>query len=198
MRRRPPDLTARPTRQHHANQNNSEVVGTWVWTSADNLHVLDRDATEILTGNPDLADRELPFETVIQRVHPDDLPMLLATMERVAHESGPVVMEYRVQTPGGTRWLLDHGRTYPAIAGMPAHGHGVLIDVTHQKLWGADVSPGQPETPLERAAKHAIATREAIAADGSASLRLMIDMVLLEIGRVISRRVAKDRTRGMN
>ncbi|WP_191970250.1 PAS domain-containing protein [Methylobacterium planeticum] len=164
------------------------------------MHVLDRDAAEILTGDPDLADTELPLETVIQRLHPDDRATFLAAVERAERESGVVVVEYRVQTPEGTRWLLDHGRTYPATAGMPAHGHGVLIDVTHQKLQAVEPvhQPAQARAPLDRAAEHAIATREAIDADGSASLRLLIDMVLLEIGRVIARRVAKDRATGLN
>ncbi|GJE43141.1 PAS domain-containing protein [Methylobacterium soli] len=180
--------------------NGSDVVGAWVWTAASNLHVLDRDAAEILTGDPDLADTELPLETVIQRLPLNDRAMFLAAVERAEHESGLVVVEYRVQTPEGTRWLLDHGRIYPATTGMPAHGHGVLIDITYQKLRAEDASHSAlaPEAPLDRAAQHAIATREAIDADGSASLRLLIDMVLLEIGRVIARRAQMHRAKEMN
>ncbi|GJE42872.1 PAS domain-containing protein [Methylobacterium soli] len=200
MRHRTHDDTNQQPGSASVRSNGSEVVGTWVWTAASNLHVLDQGAVDLLTGNPDLADTELPIETVIQRLPADDRAMFLAAVERAEHESGLVVVEYRVQTPDGTRWVLDHGRIYPASAGMPAHGHGVLIDITHQKLLGSDAAhtAPQPEAPIDRAAKHAIAAREAIDADGSASLRLLIDMVLLEIGRVIARRVSKDRAKGLN
>ena len=201
MRHRTQDDMNQPPGRALIRTTGSDVVGTWVWTAASNLHVLDRDAAEILTGNPDLADLELPLETVIQRLHPEDRATFLAAVERAERESGPIVVEYRVQTPEGTRWLLDHGRTYPAAVGMPAHGHGVLIDVTHQMLHGIDTaqSPHHPEaTPLDQAAKHAIAAREAISADGSASLRLLIDMVLMEIGRVIARRVGTNRPSDFN
>jgi hypothetical protein len=189
-----------PHFDHDSKTSAAEVVGTWLWTAASNLHVLDHGAAEILTGDADLADTELPLEAVIQRLPADDRAMFLAAVERAEHESGLVVMEYRVQTLEGTRWLLDHGRIYPATAGMPAHGHGVLIDITHQKLRAVDAGhpPPEPEVPLDRAAKHAIATREAIDAEGSASLRLLIDMVLLEIGRVIARRAVKERAKGLN
>lgn len=48
------------------------------------------------------------------------------------------------------------------------------------------------ETPLERAARCALAARDAIDEDGSASLRLLIDMVLLEAGREIARRSTRN------
>jgi hypothetical protein len=62
-----------------------------------------------------------------------------------------------------------------------------------------DCTADHPEAaPLDQAAKHAIAAREAISADGSASLRLLIDMVLMEIGRVIARRIGTNRPSDFN
>ncbi|WP_066924748.1 PAS domain-containing protein [Methylobacterium sp. CCH5-D2] len=171
-----------------------------MWSATGGCHVLDRAAAELLTGHPDLADTELPLDVVLQRVHPEDRAMILATAARAEHESGPIVLEYRVRTPDGTRWVLDHGRSYPRTEGMPAHGHGVLIDITEQKLIGNEVGESRdgPETPLERAARHALKAREAIDADGSASLRLLIDMVLLAVGRALARKVREGQRQELN
>lgn len=102
--------------------------------------------------------------------------------------------------PEGTRWLLNHGRVYRQVAGAQAHGHGVLIDITERRLRGADANESQdePETGLERAARHALDARNAIDADGSSSLRLPIDMVLLKVGRAIAQRVRAQRADDLN
>ncbi|WP_191971032.1 PAS domain-containing protein [Methylobacterium soli] len=175
------------------------MVGTWLWTSEHNHHVLDRGAAKLLAGNPDLADTELPLEAVISCIHPDDQALVLAVVERAERESGLYVVEYRVRARDGTRWLLDHGRVYPATASMPAHGHGVLIDVTQQKLHGAESEADNRHlSPLDRAARHVIAARKAIDEDGSNFLRQLVDMLLWELGRTIARRLRAARNKAMN
>lgn len=171
------------------------VVGTWAWTAETGCYVLDRGAAEFLTGNPDLAGAHLSLDAVTQCFHPADRGRLRSAIERAVGDGGPVAAAYRIHRPAGTIRLMAHGRIYPGTPGMPAHGHGVLIDVTQRRSRGLDAEAG---TPLERAAKHALASRRAIDEDGSESLRLLIDMVLLEIGRVIARRVGEDRAEGVN
>lgn len=173
----------------------SAVVGTWTWTAETGCYVLDRGAAEFLTGNPDLAGAHLALDAVMQRFHPADRGRLQSAIERVVGDGGPVVAACRVHRPAGIFRLLAHGRIYPGTPGLPAHGHGVLVDVTQQRSQGSDAEAG---TPLERAAQHALASRRAIDEDGSESLRLLIDMVLLEIGRVIARRVGEDRAEGVS
>jgi hypothetical protein len=191
--------TDEPVNEPVSRTDNSVVVGTWMWTAETGCYVLDRGAAEILTGNPDLAGANLPLDALAQRIRPADRHRFRAVIEAAEGVGGPVIAEYRVHTPSGIVRLLNHGRIYREAPHRPAHGHGVLINVTPQEPWRSG-GEGDPEAaaPLERAAKHALASRKAIDEDGSESLRLLIDMVLLEIGRVIARRVGEDRARGLN
>lgn len=174
------------------------LVGTWMWRGGDR-HVLDRYAAELLAGAQDLADIDLPADALVRHVLDADRAAVRAALGRNAHQSGPVSLEYRVRTPDGVRWLLSHGRIYGAQPGVPAHGHGVLIDITARHAPDRFEAPeGAALSPLERAARHALAAREAVEEDGSASLRLLVDMFLLEVGRVIARRVGAGRGRGVN
>lgn len=200
MRGQTDDCSDQPAGQPPIVTERSAVIGTWMWTARSGFHVLDQGAAEILTGSPDLADSELPLDVVMRRIHPEDRSRFLTAVRRAEGESGVVAVEYRVRTSEGWRWLLDHGRTYPEVSDQPAHGHGVLIDITQQKLLASGAKDGEEEgvTPLERAARHALSARKAIGEDGSDSLRLLVDMLLLEVGRVIARRVSEDRVRGLN
>lgn len=199
MRGRTREGTAGSVGRFSVQADAAAVVGTWMWRCGD-CHILDAGAAELLTGAPDLAEMELPGEALARRVLLADRPAVLAALERMGRERGLVVLEYRVWTPEGIRWLLSHGRVYPALPGLPAHGHGVLIDITDRRQ-----PPGEPDgteegppTALERAARHALGARDAVDEDGSASLRLLVDMFLLEVGRVIARRAGVASARGLN
>jgi hypothetical protein len=54
------------------------------------------------------------------------------------------------------------------------------------------------DTPLDRAAQHCIAAREAISQDGHPMLRLLADMLLLELARLAARRIGEEHARGVN
>lgn len=199
MRGRTREGAAGPVGGYGMQADGATVVGTWMWRCGD-CHILDVGAAELLTGASDLADTELPAEALARRVLLADRPAVLSALERMGRERGLVVFEYRVWTPEGIRWLLSHGRVYPAQPGMPAHGHGVLIDITHRKLPPPEPAGPEETTPsaLERAARHALGARAAVDEDGSASLRLLVDMFLLEVGRVIARRAGVAGARGLH
>ncbi|MEA1834761.1 hypothetical protein U8607_21945 [Methylobacterium durans] len=180
-----------------ANGPEGILVGTWVKMPATGVRFLDQDAADILLGDVRLADTALSLEATARRIHPEDQAIYLAAFERAEREGGLCVIEYRVEMPDGRRWLLDHGRLYPASKDMPALGHGVLIDITQQKLDGAERDPWGA-SPLDRAARHAISARRAIDADGSASLRHLVDMLLWELGRVLARRLEAAHARAPN
>ncbi|GJD79755.1 hypothetical protein [Methylobacterium gregans] len=199
MRGRTREGAAGPVGAYGMQAESAAVVGTWMWR-CDDRHILDSGAAVFLTGAPDLADTELRAEVLARRVLLADRPALLSAMERMNRECGLVVLEYRVWTPEGVRWLLNHGRVYPALQGVPAHGHGVLIDITHRKMPPPEPDGSEASTPsaLERAARHALGARDAVDEDGSASLRLLVDMFLLEVGRVIARRAGVASAHGLN
>ena len=102
---------------------------------------------------------------------------------------GTILAEYRVQAPDGSvRWLLDRGRVSKQPDGS-VHGRGVWLDVTeiHQKDAVCRSSP--TDHPLELAADHCLRARELIQQSDNPMLRLLLDMVALELGRGIAEQV---------
>ncbi|MCU0953234.1 MAG: PAS domain-containing protein [Hyphomicrobium sp.] len=74
------------------------------------------------------------FESWAQRVHPDDLPRLLAEAEAMLQAPREVYSQYRAFGKNGeVRWLETRGRYECAPDGRPKRYYGVLIDITERK-----------------------------------------------------------------
>lgn len=169
----------------------SGVVGTWSWSARPDRCILDEGAAEVLAGDHAIAGLPLPLERAKARVHPDDRPELFRHFKRLRRSGGLFVAEYRtVSASGQVRRILDRGRLVRSEAGAVAHGHGIIIDVTER-----DPNPGavsvearpDPVALLDTAASHAIACREAIDQIGDSELRLLVDVLLLSLGRRLAK-----------
>ncbi|MGU3540543.1 PAS domain-containing protein [Methylobacterium sp. A54F] len=169
----------------------SGVVGTWSWSARPDRCILDAGAADILAGDHALAGRPLTLEVAKARVCPEDQPDLFRHFRQLRRTGGLFVAEYRtVSATGERRRILDRGRLYPAQPGQPAHGHGIIIDLTESTQdTAAFVATEVPaaESPLDAAAAHAIACREVIAQLGNSELRLLADMLLLRLGQELAR-----------
>lgn len=165
----------------------SGVVGTWSWDIPRNAVRYDAGAAAFLAGDPDLAGQDLTAPEAVAAIHPDDVAWVMVEMERCAATGGLVLAEYRVVPPGrGTRWVLSRGRTVQDADGRPLRAYGILIDITDSH--GSEPryvtrAPDPHESPAERAAALGLALRETLGAGMPTKLRLLLDMVLMEIGR---------------
>ena len=68
------------------------------------------------------------------RVHPDDLPDVMATWDRATATSGPFASEYRIfAADGALMWLRDEA--LPVSVGERGHAvyQGVMFDITEQR-----------------------------------------------------------------
>jgi formate hydrogenlyase transcriptional activator len=75
-----------------------------------------------------------PFETVIQRFHPDDQPIIAAKLERARRERAEFEADYRIIHPGGE--IRDiHAVAHPILgpSGDLIEFVGSVIDVTERK-----------------------------------------------------------------
>ncbi|MDO9429182.1 MAG: PAS domain-containing protein [Methylobacterium sp.] len=167
------------------------VVGTWGWDHVRAVVVYDEGAAQILTGNPELAGRELSGPGALALVHPADMTWLVEHMLRAVRLGGVVLAEYRVfETDGTVRWLLSRGRTYHDDAGRPIRSHGILIDITEMRDGGERYVLGTPppaEDALARAADLAISLKQALNADTPPEVTAAADLLLLNLGRAIAR-----------
>lgn len=167
------------------------VVGTWDWDHTRGVVTYDQGAARLLTGAPELADREISGAAAAASVHPMDREWLADHMKRAANAGGLVLAEYRVLgTDGSVRWLLNRGRTHLDEVGRPVRSRGILIDITEVRDGGERYLINEtPDTeqPLVRAAELAILLKQALGANAPSEVRIVADLLLLTLGRALGR-----------
>ena len=167
----------------------SGVVGAWSWSARSDCCTLDAGAATVLAGDSGLAGRPVPLETAKACVHPDDRPALIRRFRALRERGGLFVAEYRTISPSGRmRRILDRGRVAGG-ASTRRHGYGIIIDVT-EGMPGADAELGRrvdPADALAAAVDHAIDCRDALESVNDPELQLLVDMLLLSLGRKIAR-----------
>ena len=75
----------------------------------------------------------LPMATVRERIHPDDLPAVLASAQRALSTDTPVDQEIRYWRPDGWRSVLTRRAVQRDLDGHPIAFTGVGLDVTEQR-----------------------------------------------------------------
>ncbi|MFD0934623.1 PAS domain-containing protein [Methylobacterium trifolii] len=171
----------------------SGVVGTWNWDVVRHVATYDQGAAKLLAQDPDLAGKPLHGQAAIVGMHPDDVDWMRETTDRLIRNGGLILAEYRVVSLAGeVRWLLSRGRVYQDALGRPVRCRGILIDITESR----DDAQGyvtqtslRSEGPLERAAILCLDARSALGDGTSSKLRLLMDLLLLELGREIGSRM---------
>ena len=176
----------------HPALNAAGFVGTWDWSVTTGQVILDPGSAEIVAGDPTLAGQISDLDTALARIHVDDRVWLLPKIQNMAQTCGTILVEYRVQAPDGSvRWLLDRGRVSRQPDGT-VHGRGIWLDVTeiHQDdtVW----HDGLIDHPLEVAADYCLKARELLQQSDNSTLRLLLDMTVLELGRDIAGRAHGD------
>ena len=120
-------------------------LGIWVWDLTRN-DMWANDPWRTLFG---FDPSEHPnFETVLQRLHPDDRHTLRQhqAMALAGSNGGKYQTEYRLIHPdGATRWISSHGRVEFDAAGQPVLLRGAARDVTARKQAEQDTQLLQQE-----------------------------------------------------
>ncbi|KAB1069984.1 PAS domain-containing protein [Methylobacterium planeticum] len=169
-------------------------IGTWRTDVSAGRSVLDEGAAAFMAGDARLAGRPLTLDDALSRLHPDDRDWVFERIARVRHTGGSFSAEFRIRDHNGeVRWVLNRGRIFPDATGA-MQGQGAYIDTTdiHQGTASPALSALELAAPsldpLDIAIDHCIAARNAIEQGDKPFLRLMIDMLLLELGRALARR----------
>lgn len=167
------------------------IVGTWDWDHVRGVVVYDEGAARLLTGDPELAERELQGRSAAAAVHPEDQEWLAEHMRRAARKGGLVLAEYRVvAADGSVRWLLNRGRTHQDDMGRPSRSHGILVDITEVRDGGERyVLSRAPKSddPLHRAADLALTLKQTLGDDTPPDVQAAVNLLLFSLGRAIAR-----------
>ena len=116
-------------------------VGVWDWDIVTNAVIYDKTMFEIYGFAPSLAvsgeqlSASAQYAQFIEVIHPGDVPLVEATLQRVITEKGDGSMEFRLKFPDGSiKYISAVERAVLDERGNVARVIGVNMDVTERKL----------------------------------------------------------------
>ena len=127
------EKTLRESEAYLAEAQRLSRTGSWAWNpvTGENRY-WSEECFRLLGFDP--TDGMPPFETFVQRIHPDDRPIVAAELERATRERGEYQVDYRIIHPGGEiRDIHVIGHPILSPSGELVELVGTGIDVTERK-----------------------------------------------------------------
>ncbi|HVK90138.1 MAG TPA: PAS domain-containing protein [Mycoplana sp.] len=110
------------------------IIGTWFWDLPTNQFTVDDAFARAFGLDPALERIGLRLEQLVETVHPDDKPGLIAAMNEAIARGGAFAQQYRVRRADGRYyWIEANGRVDLAPDGTPLGFPGVLIDLEERR-----------------------------------------------------------------
>jgi signal transduction histidine kinase len=107
-------------------------LGSWEWDIARDRITWSEELYRLYDIDP--ASARLTYESYLERIHPDDLPVVRETVDRAYAERAPFELEHRITRPGGeVRWLHGRGRVVTDESGAAVRMVGTSQDITERK-----------------------------------------------------------------
>lgn len=123
-------------------------IGTWDWQISNNRIIWDNNHFHLLGLEPTTT--PVDYETWRDRVYPEDLQKVEATISQALLNHIDYDTEYRVIYPNGAiHWRMAKGRAVYDRSGQPVRMLGVIIDITDRKQ--AEISLQQSEERFRQA-----------------------------------------------
>ena len=113
---------------------NADVIGAWNWDISENLIFTDGRFAESFGLDAEQAQKGLPLEQFIDRIHKDDQARVASEIVRTIESGEAYKAEYRVQRPDGSEsYVMAQGKLVKSKDGRPDRFPGVLFDVTARR-----------------------------------------------------------------
>jgi PAS domain S-box-containing protein len=138
-RRMTRDLEA--SRQRLLMAQSAAHFGAWDWDLKTN-QVYWTDEQCRLYGLPPAAQGQ--YAEWEARVHPDDLPSVLAAVQKSLASGSDYGAEFRIiPEPGMSRWIAARGKIYRDASGKPVRMVGIDMDITDRKKFESQLLQSQ-------------------------------------------------------
>lgn len=115
------------------------IIGTWVWDLKGDRFTVDEAFARAFGLDPELGHDGIPLAKIIETVHPNDKPGLVAAIEEAIHRGGPYAHQYRtLREDGRYYWLEANGHVTHGPGGEPLNFPGVLINIEERRAVEAE------------------------------------------------------------
>ena len=115
------------------------IIGTWFWDLPADRFTIDEQFAVAFGIEPVRGRQGLTLEQVMETVHPDDKPGVIAAIDAVIARGGRYAHQYRVRRADGRYyWIEANGRVDKAADGTPLRFPGVVLDVEQRRAVEAE------------------------------------------------------------
>lgn len=115
------------------------IIGTWVWDLQADRFTVDEAFARAFGLNPELGHNGIPLSQIIETVHPNDKPGLVAAIDEAIKRGGHYAHQYRtLRADGKYYWLEANGHVAHSADGVPLTFPGVLIDIEERRAVEAE------------------------------------------------------------
>lgn len=110
------------------------IIGTWVWDIGRDEFSLDEGLANAFGLDTSIGPAAPRIARIIDAVHPDDKPALLAAVESALHTRSGYICQYRVKNVEGLYyWVEANGRVESDVSGRAYRFPGVLINISARR-----------------------------------------------------------------
>jgi len=110
-------------------------AGFYSWDIPENILYADAALSALFGIDPDQAEKGLPIDVYLERVHPDDRPRLAKTIRDSIVEHHPQQETYRVLgVTGKYVAVASYGRGFRDSAGNPIRYVGIVIPAETREI----------------------------------------------------------------
>ncbi|MCJ2081200.1 PAS domain-containing protein [Methylobacterium sp. J-090] len=164
----------------------SGFVGTWDNDLRTDLVYLSGSLIQMLGIAPEEAARGVPLSAFLAGIHPDDQERV-SELVREAHGTvGRFAAHFRtVRADGVVHWVSARGQVEADVEGRGVRCLGMAVDITKARIDTVDAA--QRIDVIERLVDSLIPLRNLLAQDGAGVLGMLVDMLLLELGKELSK-----------
>ena len=109
--------------------------GFFTWDIASNLLYADGAVADLFGLDYHTAERGLPLENYIERIHPEDRPGVAATIHQTITTGEPEQQSYRTrQVDGNYSYVMVFGRCFRDRSGVPHLYAGIVCPVSEEPM----------------------------------------------------------------
>ena len=135
------DITERKIAENLVRESESNLaeaqriahIGSWEWDMISNTVKLSKEMFLVFDIDPETYDGKP--ETLFSVIHPDDIELFTANMDRNLALGDSYTLEYRViHTDGSLHFIHGEGRMEIDLKGKPKRSIGTVQDITERKL----------------------------------------------------------------
>jgi PAS domain S-box-containing protein len=113
---------------------NADVIGAWNWDVSDDLIFTDGRFASAFGLDPEQADKGLPLEQFLNRIHEGDRGRIADEIVRTIESGSAYSSEFRLRRPDGSvSYVLAQGKLVKGGPGKPDRFPGVLFDLTARR-----------------------------------------------------------------